>query len=312
MTRSLLRMILSALVLLSARDAGAAGRPKVLVRFEASGTQFSGLDATARNGLAAHVAEQVRAACAKNWRFVEWEAASSAPAPSGAAWTWLVRVDEEMRNVTLPNGQAATDSIVRLRHLVSAAGATGTPWELETPRATLYDYGVPKPSGAGSIQRDLDGLIERQFTGEFLDKVGANFLKQVQLGDTIVVDAVGQRVIVPLRRCELHAGEKSQLEVRFKKHTAAGTVIEGVLALEAFRVVEAGNNVGCIYGPVLILDFPPDRLTPNNYWDARFPGILGSIHDVRVYMLKYQAEVADAGLTSEGVILDPDPCGEQP
>lgn len=309
MTRALFRAVLPVLAVLSAGGAAAAG-PKVQVRFEASGTQFSRLDETTRSGLAAHVAEEVRAACAKNWRFVEWEAAAPTTAPSEAAWTWVVRVAEETRNVTLPNGQEATDSIVRLRHLVSAAGAIASPWELETPRATLYDYGVPKPSSARTIQRDLDALIERQFTREFLDKVGGSFLKQVQLGSNIFVDAPGQRVIVDLRRCELHAGEKSQLEVKFKKDTPGGAAVEGILELEAFRVVEEGTNAGRIYGPVLVLDFPPDRLTPNNYWDDRFPGILGAIHDVRVYMLKYQAEVADAGLTSEGVILDPDPCGE--
>jgi hypothetical protein len=89
-------------------------------------------------------------------------------------------------------------------------------------------------------------------------------------------------VIVPLRRCELYAGTNSQLEVRFNKDTDAG-VREGILELETFRDVEQGSNAGCIYGPVLVLDFPPDRLTPNNYWDERFPTILESIRDVRLH-----------------------------
>ena len=301
MSRSLL--CLSMLLLLPAGGAGAAQRPKVLVRFVAGGSLLSGLEDAARRDLGAHVAEQVREICAKSWRFVDWEAASGEPGASPPAWVWEVRAEEDTEVIALLSGQQSTVSRVRILHRVSAAAGTGTATELDTGQPTLYEFGAPKPSSALAIQQDLDRLIERQFSREFLDRVGTDFLKRVQLGDGIVVDAAGRRLIVPLRRCELYAGTRSQLEVRFHKDTTAG-VLEGFLELEAVREVEQGSNAGCIYGPVLLLDFPPDRLTPNNYWDDRFPAILESIRDVRVYMLKYEADAANGGLTSGGVILD--------
>lgn len=295
----------------AAPTAEAADRPKVLVVFEASGPLFSGLREPVRRDLGAHVTEKILATCSKNYRFVEWTAVSEESGASAAAWIWKARVEEEARPISRPTGPSVTDYILRLRHHVGPAAAAATLRELETEQPTLYDVGQYKPSNPQVLQLDLDRLIERQFTREFLKRVGKQFLVQIPLGDKIVVDPAGQRVIVPLRRCDLYAGEKSELEVKFKKDTDAGPVMEGTLQLMALRQVEQGSYAGCVYGPVLLLDFPPDHLKLETYWDQRFQRILGSIRDVRVFMLEYQADAANGGLTSGGVILDPDPCGGQ-
>lgn len=291
-----------ALLLVSSSPAAAA-RPAVLVSFETSVEPFAGLSAPARESLGAHVAERVKSKCQQSFPLLDWAVAPGAPAPP-AGWRWQVKVDEETRTVTLPNGQPTLQSITRLRHVV--ADPAGQSWELETGRATLYDFGRKRPSAAQRMQDDVDRLLEDQFSAEFLGKVGVSFLAQIQLADRIIVEAP-TRLIVPLRRCDLRAGTESLLEVRFKK---SGVQPDGILKLQAMRDVEASSgNAGFIYGPVQLLDLPPAHLEKPGYWHADFASILDSIRDVRVYMPEYKKDAAVGGPTDDGVILDLEPCG---
>ena len=294
------------LVPFGAREAAGAQPPRVLVVFEASTPQFPGL---ADPGLRARAAETIRGKCAKNWPFVAWTADHEAPATPGGDWVLETRVEAQAGTREIA-GRTARDWRVVLRHFVRRPD--GTSWEIATNSPQLYDIGQPKPSDVPTLEKDLGRLIEQQFNREFLDRVWEQFVREIPIGDRVVLDPAGERVIVPLRLRELQAKEDSQLKATFKRTTGDGGVRRGYLFLRTSFAVEDGANVGYIYGPIVELNSPPDNPLKEVNWDPRLAVILGSASDFHVFMFTYVKDPAAGALTSGGLILDPESGGGAP
>jgi hypothetical protein len=266
--------LLSALSMLVATTAHAAGRPPVLVKFEiTSPTVIDAVSLPARREVEATMAARVAKQLGDHYKFLDWQSLAATP---GAETPQLI--------ARLVDDGAPPMPPISVRWFVLQAPEAERPLELVPVR--IYQRSEPEIATdaatlAGDISEQLDLLVP---TTGFKADVLKQFVSRVPLARQVT--AIDTRHIVELQvpHADLPIGMASVVQVEFKK-TAPQT--QGLIALTRFAPTDSGNlGAGIDKANVDQAVLP---LTDN--WNTTIPGLLDGAA-VECFLVEYNPDLS--------------------